>query len=379
MNTNETYYSDLMTIYFSGETTPEQVRELSVWLKSDVEHAAMFAEFRKSWLAVTALQVDEEIDVDQEWGELQKKIPSRKRRPETTPASKEGISEKGVLKPLTPILEGPPAIEESGEVIRMEPEEMEPEGIDWRITLIRAATIAAIVLVLLVPTWMVFRYFTTPDSMTITATNELMETKLPDGTLVTLNAFASISYSEDFGNGMREVELNGEGYFDVAHDSIQPFIISKGDVRVEVLGTSFYINTMKNGDNVEVVLVEGSLSLYFEGVHGERKTIIPGEKAELFQANQRIMVSQNDDPNFLAWKTRRMIFLDDRLDFIVNTLNKIYQAEISLASEDLAACRLTASFNQQSLESVLSVIQTTLDLSSETSSSEIILFGQGCN
>ncbi len=395
MSNNETYYTDLMTRYFSGEATPEEVSELSVWVKGDPAHATEFTEFRKSWLMITALHVDEEMEVDQEWGELQNKldpigaarrspmqsvkIPAWRKKSEQEPPFVEEVREEVTQEFSTTESEEPLAVEEVGEVIRMEPEEMDPEGIDWRITLIRVATIAAIVLVLLVPSWIVFHYITTPDSTNITATNEVMETTLPDGTLVTLNASASVSYSEDFGKGIREVELNGEGYFDVARDSIQPFIISSGEVRVEVLGTSFYINTRKNGFDVEVVLVEGSLSLYFEDIHGERKTIIPGEKAELLQANQRIMISQNEDPNFLAWKTRRMIFLDERLDVIVKALNKIYQADIKLASENLAACRLTASFNQQSLESVLNVIKTTLDLSSESNSSEIILFGAGCN
>ena len=395
MSTNETYDLKLIIRYFSGEATPEEIRELSIWIKSDPANASAFTEYRKSWLAVTAIQVDEQMDVDHEWDELQNKItpvepaqrlplkslkiPSRKKKPEYSLASIEETTEEGTPEPPAPVFEEPPVVEETSEVIRMEPEIMEPEGIDWRITLIRAATIAAIVLVLLVPTWVVYRYFTTADITKIMATNEMIETTLPDGTIVTLNAYASISHSEDFSKGIREVEVNGECYFDVVRDSTQPFILSSGNARIEVLGTAFYINTMKNGEDVEVVLVEGSLSVYFEDIHGERKTIIPGEKAELIQANQRIVVIPNDDPNFLAWKTRRMIFLDDRLDVIIKTLNKVYQTDIRLGSQGLAACRLTASFNRQSLESVLSVIQATLDLSAETTSSEIILYGAGCN
>ena len=395
MSTNETYDLKLITRYFSGEATPEEIRELSKWIKSDPANAVAFTEYRKSWLAVTAIQVDEQMDIDQEWDELQMKItpvepalrspikslkiPFRKRKPEyTIPSIEETTEEETPEQPLQ-AFELPPVVEETSEVIRMEPEVMKPDGIDWRIGLIRAATIAAIVLVLLVPTWIVYRYFTTADVTKIMATNEVMETIMPDGTIITLNAYSSISYTEDFGKETREVEVNGECYFDVARDSIQPFILSSGNTRIEVLGTAFYINTLKNGTDVEVILVDGSLSVYFEDIHGERKTIIPGEKAELIQANQRIVVIPNEDPNFLAWKTRRMIFLDDRLDVIIKTLNKVYQTDIRLGSQGLAACRLTASFNRQSLESVLSVIQATLELSVEATSSEIILYGAGCN
>jgi len=389
MNKSETYYPDLMARYLSGEATPEEVRELSIWVNSDPANAQVFKETRKGWLAMAALQVEEQTDLDLALKELKKKIapqvqpkkapakpvklPSLKKKAERKPPPIAKLKQPQKPEPLAPVHEAPIVVEETREVIQME-----PAGIDWRVTLIRAVTIAAIFLVMLVPAWIAYRYFTAADITRISAGNEMMETTLPDGTIVTLNAFATISYGEEFGNELREIELKGEAYFDVVPAPAQPFVITSEQARVEVLGTSFYINTLKNGGDVQVVLVDGSLSVYFEDNHGERKTLIPGEKAELFQANQRIMVSPNEDPNFLAWKTRRMIFLDDRLDVIVQTLNSVYHANISLATEELAACRLTASFNRQTLESVLSVIQATLDLSSESSSDEIILFGAGC-
>ena len=130
---------------------------------------------------------------------------------------------------------------------------------------------------------------------------------------------------------------------------------------------------------MEVILVDGSVSVYFENERSTGKSIIAGEKAEITQANQRIVVTSNIDPNFLAWKTRRLIFIDDRLDMIINTLNKVYQADISLSNENLASCRLTATFNRQSLESVLNVILVTLDLQAENTQPGIILYGNGCN
>ncbi|MFH1161387.1 MAG: FecR domain-containing protein [bacterium] len=353
MDTNETYSPDLITRYFTGEATPEEVHTLSAWVAADPANASVFEESRRSWLAVMAQEIDAQVDLDREWSEIEVKLHPQK-QPKVQPNR-------------TVTTTKPPVIQ------------MVPDGIDWRVFLTRASLIAAVIVVLLIPSWIAYRYFTKVEITKLTATTDVLDATLPDGTIVTLNTGSSLEYPEDYGSRSREVTLIGEGYFDVATDSVRLFIIASGDARVKALGTSFYVNTLKEGGNMEVVLVEGSVAVYFEDTWATGKTIIPGEKAELLQASRRIMISPNDDPNFLAWKTRRLVFLDDRLDAIIGTLNKVYNVHIVLAAKNLAGCRLTATFERQSLESVLHVVGATLDLRAETTSTEIVLYGKGCD
>jgi len=353
METNETNNPDLITRYFTGEATSEEVSALTAWVAADPSNAAVFEETRKSWLAVMAHEIDSQIDPDREWNEIALKLQPQKHV-------------KIPPKPSGLTAESP--------VIRMT-----PQSIDWRIFMIRSSLIAAVIIILLIPGWIAYRYFTRVEITRLTASTDVLDTTLPDGTNVTLNTGSSLEYNENYGKNSREITLTGEGYFEVATDSVKPFIIASGDARVKVLGTSFYVNTLKEGGNMEIVLVEGSVNVYFKDAWTTGKTIVPGEKAELFQAGQRIVISPNDDPNFLAWKTHRLVFLDDRLDAIAVALNKVYNVHIVLAAKNLAGCRLTATFERQSLESVLRVIEATLNLQTETTPTEIVLYGKGCD
>jgi len=389
MNTYDTYYPDLITRYLSGEALPEEISELSTWIGSSAENASFFDEFRKAWHGVKADQVEQQVDPAKEWELLLPKLTGfggqgtgirdprfeirdlESPNPHLTTYNPQPTTYN--LQPTTHNPQ-PTTYNRQPKVIQME-----TNRLPWQVVMIRASLIAAIALVLLIPAWVAYRYFTSTEITRLSASSEVLEALLPDGSMISLNSYSTVTYTDDYGKNNRDVTLNGEGYFEVNRDSLLPFVISCGNSRLEVLGTSFFVHAEQDAGDMAVVLVDGSVTVYFKETRSTGKTIIPGEKAELIHANQRIIVSPNEDPNFLAWKTFHLIFLDDRLDMIIKTLNKVYQANISLADERLASCRLTASFDQQELGSVLSVIEATLDLRSETNASAIILYGKGCN
>jgi transmembrane sensor len=143
-------------------------------------------------------------------------------------------------------------------------------------------------------------------------------------------------------------------------------------------GNHLNVNTRKSGGGIEVALVDGSLQVYFNNQREDPEILTPGEKAEFNPSERTISVSQSDNPNFLAWKTRRLIFTNDRLDYIIANLNNVYASSILVGDDALAGCTLTATFDNQSLESVLNVISATLDLDVQSSSSGIVLTGKGC-
>ena len=82
---------------------------------------------------------------------------------------------------------------------------------------------------------------------------------LPDGTKVSLNSESSFTYPASFGKTDRNVHLQGEAYFEVAHDEELPFIVQAKQTYVKVLGTTFNIHTLPDDDWVETALVNLSL------------------------------------------------------------------------------------------------------------------------
>jgi len=176
---------------------------------------------------------------------------------------------------------------------------------------------------------------------------------LPDGSVVSLHAGSKLTYPEEFASNTRNVELDGEAYFKVAHDKTKPFIVASGEARVEVLGTEFNVNTKSPAGNMEVVLTTGKVSVYYTEKPKDNVLLLPGEKAELITDQKFIRKSANSDANYMAWKTRVLVFNNETLGQVLKTLQNVYQTPVMLSDQKLSDFRVTASFNEQSLESVL--------------------------
>src|SRR5205823_14784078 len=84
---------------------------------------------------------------------------------------------------------------------------------------------------------------------------------LGDGSRVWLNAASSIRFPVTFTGSLRKVEITGEAYFEVAHDAVKPFIVSAGEVDVEVLRTHFNIIAYKEEGVVKTTLLQGSVKI----------------------------------------------------------------------------------------------------------------------
>jgi ferric-dicitrate binding protein FerR (iron transport regulator) len=128
-----------------------------------------------------------------------------------------------------------------------------------------------------------------------------------------------------------------------------------------------------------VVLVEGSVKVYYKDHEKEAVKLLPGEKAMVHESEKTIIVHLNENPNFMAWKTKLMIFRDEPLDKVIETINHVYGANLVLANEELGSCRLSATFDKQALPSVLQVIASTLALDIQSTPEQTILSGAPCN
>ena len=85
--------------------------------------------------------------------------------------------------------------------------------------------------------------------------------RLPDGTNVWLNARSVITYPSYFSDDVREVELNGEAYFEVAHDARHPFVVHTERYDINVLGTKFNVESYTNSRSFSTALMEGAVEI----------------------------------------------------------------------------------------------------------------------
>ena len=167
---------------------------------------------------------------------------------------------------------------------------------------------------------------------------------LPDGTHVWLNAASSLRFPTAFSGKTREVELSGEGYFEVTHDKTKPFYVTRGNMQVEVLGTHFNINAYEDEDIIKTTLLEGSVKIgsrpsYAKASAGEAKgkgesvVLKPGEQATVSQSSQTsypITVQTVDVQQVIAWKDGFFEFNNMPLPAIMRQISRWYDVDVDL-------------------------------------------------
>jgi len=92
-----------------------------------------------------------------------------------------------------------------------------------------------------------------------------------------------------------------------------------------------------------------------------------------------ILKNPNDDVNYLGWKTGVLVFEPSDLESVVFDLNRNFHSKISIENEVLKSCEINATFEQKSLDSILKIIEKTLNLKVEKKGDEFIFSGQVCN
>jgi transmembrane sensor len=131
-----------------------------------------------------------------------------------------------------------------------------------------------------------------------TTRGQQTQLRLPDGSLVVLNAASSLRYPTSFANSShRRVTLTGEGYFEITKDKLHPFIVATGNQQVQVLGTHFNINGYADEHGIATTLLEGSVKVTSSG---QQKVIKPGQQA--VSAGNAIQVASVDVESIIDWK-----------------------------------------------------------------------------
>ncbi|MCD0488713.1 FecR family protein [Pedobacter sp. MC2016-14] len=141
------------------------------------------------------------------------------------------------------------------------------------------------------------------------------QVNLSDGTKVWLNAGSSLRYPLKFSGSKREVQLLGEGYFEVAHNREMPFNVRSGKQTIEVLGTHFNVMAYADEKAIKTSLLEGSVKIHYGEEHLQ---LIPGQQAQFLNDKVNI-VGDADMEEVIAWKNGYFKFNED----LVGIMNKI--------------------------------------------------------
>jgi transmembrane sensor len=337
---NEEFYFELIAKEVSGEISEQEKFNLHEWVDKAEENRLVYEQAVKSWKATAVKNKTPEFNVETAWLNVKA----------GTNAAKNATKEKVISNTILPM----------------------------------ASKIAGTILVLIgILVLLKYTLFNTPEALNFSTLGNEIEIYLPDSSKVWLNKNSRLTYYSDYNLEERKVYLEGEAFFDVKKSPDKKFIVVGLRSISTVLGTSFTVRSVKKEPKEIVQVLTGSVSfaINFEKENEQKKDeiiLLPGFKGELDRSSH-LTSSKIKDPNFAAWKEKRLVFDNTSMLQVTEALTKYFNKEIKISNPLLLNCRFTGTFERPTEKEVLEVLTVSTNSSYQITDNKIILLGKGCS
>lgn len=331
-----TRVEELIASYLSGNLRAGEREELMTWVGDDPDHRTFFDKAVELWsMADQYTYPDFGANKEKAWDRLDERLFGE---------------------------EQPEAI------VRTMPRR--------RITWMQPWAAAAVILVVIsAGLWWMNTGKTTVVASTLD--EERKEIALPDGSQVWLNEESELVYEES--DSERAVTLIGEGFFDVATDSLRPFRIYAGETVTTVLGTAFNIRAYPDEEQVEVTVEEGKVALEEQEVAQKRVELTPGETGVYELATAEVKTAAKPTVNATAWKERKLDFTGGiSLGEAAASLERYFELEVQVENEDLLLCPVEGTYPEPKLETFVELFKFLYGVEVTQDSSGLVLKGGVC-
>ncbi len=271
---------------------------------------------------------------------------------------------------------------------------------------------AAIFTIAFILSWLVNNQFKRQSKTTgivDTGIHEIMvslgsksKVKLPDGSIVNLNSGSKLAYPAFFSDKNRQVNLEGEGYFEVNADSSRPFFVHTSDITIKVIGTSFNVKSYPESNTIETTLVSGSLEISDKAVGGRgikelnnNLILKPNQKAVYIKNIDKLTLDDRKELKFessqmktpklslqdkidiqplTAWKDNKLIFKNEKFEDLAIKLERWYDVKIIIKAPELRKERFTGTFENETTEQVLNALMIAEPFKFTINKNEITIF-----
>lgn len=334
---------ELLERYLAGKTSPEESERVNAWLAEDPRR----------------------------WAELTDVRDALERRDLSDPAVEQALRE--VWARLAPeVGQGgePPAVGAGSGRPRREFALADR----WRKSLLPLA--AALVLLMVgggLVAMLLLRRSQPVQAMRVatTAPAERASFRLGDGTRVILGVASVLRYPHTFPANSREVQLEGEAYFDVSHEERRPFVVRAGDLVATDLGTQFTVRAYPDDPMPRVVVREGRVAVRPRSPSGRQQVLDPGELGRLVEGV--VTVEPADTAAFFGWTEGRLVFEDTPLREALPHLGRWFDLEFRLADSAMGNIPLTVTLRAAPTAEVLANLAASLGMRSEQHGRTVIL------
>ncbi|MEX0983370.1 MAG: FecR domain-containing protein [Bacteroidales bacterium] len=211
------------------------------------------------------------------------------------------------------------------------------------------------------------------------AAGQSSEIRLADGSVIWLSANSTLEYPDRFDSDYREVILSGEAFFDVAHNPQQPFIVKSGDLHTRVLGTSFNIRAFTEEKDIAITVVTGRVSVNkmdaltnYETMINDHAVLLDPDQQFLYNnASKEGLIQTVNPEHYTSWKKGLLSFEKHTFEEIAQRLEQWYGVEIHFEDPKLKESHLRITFENNSLEHVLRMLQAIKDFEFEIEGRQI--------
>lgn len=227
------------------------------------------------------------------------------------------------------------------------------------------------------------------------------QVRLPDGTLVILNADSKLTYPDNFLGDTREVTLEGEAYFEVTENKLKPFIIHSKLMDIKVLGTVFNVKAYPGETLSEASLLRGSIEVTLNNRRNEKIMLKPNEKisvsggydAAANDAGAAKSVSAGSLPDKplislaplspdlkehivkeIGWTQNKLMFSNETLEDIAVILQRWYGTGVEIRSDKLKGQKFTGNFVNENLQQIIEALQVAYNFDVRKESNAFIIY-----
>lgn len=326
---NETeIMQELAFAYFAGKISKVDEKKLFEFIQKEEQNYQQFKDWERAWM----LSEKEDLRTAREWESLQCRIRTH-----------EAVN---------------PMISKSGSDLRR-----------W------AVAIAAMFVLIAGGTWVVLNTTTFMNKAQYIVFEapygEKSKMTFPDGTVVWLNAGSSLKYSNKYNTDDRVVELEGEGYFEVAKKKKIPFVVHTRGYDVVVKGTKFNVTAYPEDSNITTTLMEGAVELLKEKQHIAMK---PGESVTLNVMSGKFTLTKVNPDVSKAWSENRIEYDNISLRELAAKLSRQYDVKIHLLTEEVGDKRFSISLrNQETIGEVMSALKEIIPIQVERKNMDIYI------
>lgn len=235
----------------------------------------------------------------------------------------------------------------------------------------RIATVAAVLLPFII---LLGIYLKSPNIQSFEVVADMGEKAsitLPEGSKVAINSGSKIIYNNDYNQKNRDIQLDGEAFFDVKYDPEKPFVVQCKDVKIKVVGTSFGIKSYENEDNIAIVLNSGKIQLI---TPKEEIEMEPNDRVVYNRTTQVTSLKKVNAEDYTDWRQNRLRFENESLETIMKTISRMHNIDIVFENTELQKQYFTGTIDNTNIESVLNAIRLTSSVNYRLKNGTVYLY-----